>query len=82
MLYQANFTTEMATKLCGMAILYLQYTRNMSSTMANQDKMSPNSKFNNQEDLNKSNIQPFGKIGFVTIRNKFKKSCQIEVLKQ
>ena len=73
MLYQANFTTEMATKLWGMAVLYLQYTRNMSSTMANEDKMSPNSKFNNEDDLNISNMQPFGRIGFVTIRNKTKK---------
>ena len=37
MLYQANFTTKMATKLWGMAVLYLQYTRNVSSTMANED---------------------------------------------
>ena len=43
MLYQANFTTEMTTKLWGMAVLYLQYTRNMSSTIANEDKISPNS---------------------------------------
>ena len=35
MLYQANFTTEMATKLWGMAVLYLQYTRNMSSSVTN-----------------------------------------------
>ena len=73
MLYQANFTTEMATKLWGMAVLYLQYTRNMSSTMANEDKMSPNSKFNNEDDLNITNMQPFGRIGFVTIRNKMKR---------
>ena len=56
MLYQANFTIETATKLWGMALLYLQYTRNILSTMANQDKISPNSKFNNEDDLNISNI--------------------------
>ena len=37
MLYQANFTAEMATELWGMALLYLQQTRNMSITMANKD---------------------------------------------
>ena len=35
--------------------------------------MSPNSKFNNKDDLNISNMQPFGRIGFVTIRNRMKK---------
>ena len=34
MLYQANFTEEMA-------VLYLQHTRNMINTMANSDKLSP-----------------------------------------
>ena len=57
MLYQANFTTEMASKLWGMTVLYLQYKRNMSSTMANEDKMSPNSKFNNKDDLKKIQIR-------------------------
>ena len=72
MLYQANFTTEMATKLWEMAVSYLQYTRNMSSTIANQDKMSPNSKFNNEDDLNILNMQQFIRNGFVTIRNRMK----------
>ena len=72
MLYQENFTTEMAT----MVVLYLQCTRIMSSTIANEDKMSPNSKFNNEDDLNISNMQPFGRIGFVTIRNKTKKKLE------
>ena len=73
MLYQANFTTEIATKLWGMAVLNLQYTRRMSGTMANKDKMRSNSKFNNENDLNISNMQPFGRIGFVAIRNRMKK---------
>ena len=34
MLYQVNFTAEMATKLWKMSVLYLQQKRNMSSTMA------------------------------------------------
>ena len=54
----------------------------MSSTMANEDKMSPNSKFNNEDDLNISNMQPLGRIGFVTTQNKMKKSYQRGVLKQ
>ena len=62
----------MATKVWGMAILYLQYTRNMSSTMVNHDKTSPNSKFSNKDDLNISNMQQFGRIGFVNIRKKMK----------
>ena len=72
MLYQSNFTVEMATKLLEMAIFYLQYTRSMSSTMANQE-MSPNTKFNNKDDMNISNMQPFERIGFVTIRSQMKK---------
>ena len=73
MLYQAKFMTEMTIKHWEMSVLYLQYTKNMSSTMANKDKMSLNSKLNNEDDLNISNIKQFGKIGFVTIQNKMKK---------
>ena len=47
MLYQASFTTEMATKLWGMALLYLQQTRNMTSTMANKIVRRRNTRFNN-----------------------------------
>ena len=72
-LYQANFTAEMATKLWGMALLYLQQTTNMSSTMANTDKLSPNTRFNNKDDLNIEKLQPFERIGFVTIRSRMKK---------
>ena len=73
MLYQANFTAEMATKLWGMALLYLQQTKNMTSTMANKDKLSPNTRFNNKDNLNIERLRPFGRIGFVTIRSRMKK---------
>ena len=68
-LYQANFTAELATKLWGMALV----TRNMPSKMTNKDKLSPNTRFNNEDNLNIERLQPFGRIGFVTIRNKMKK---------
>ena len=73
MLYQANFTAEMATKLWGMVLLYLQQTRNMSSTMANKDKLIPNTRFNNDNNLNIERLQLFGRIGFVTIKSRMKK---------
>ena len=41
----------MASKLWGMAVLYLQHTRNMTSTMANSDKPSPNTKFDNDDNI-------------------------------
>ena len=40
--------------------------------MANQDKTSPILKFNSKDDMKESNIQPFGRIGFLTIRSKMK----------
>ena len=63
----------MATKLWGMALLYLQQTRNMSSTMVNKDQLSPNTRFNNEDDLNIERLQSFGKICFVTFRSRLKK---------
>ena len=72
MLYQPNCTTEISTKLWGMSVLYLQYTRNMSSTMTNQDKKRPNSKVSNKDGLNMKYMQQFGRMGFVTIQNKMK----------
>ena len=36
--------------------------------------MSPNWKCNNKDDLKISNMQSFGRIGFVTIRNRMKKN--------
>ena len=79
MLYQANFTAEMATKLWGMALLYLQQTRNMLSTMENKDKLSPNIRFNNEDNLNIEELQPFGRIDFNTIRSRMKKTGQIKL---
>ena len=60
----------MATKLWGMALLYLQLTRNNLSTMANNYKLSPNTRFNNEDNLNIERLQPFERIGFVTIRSR------------
>ena len=73
MLYQVNFTADMATKLWGMALLYIQQTKNKSSTMANKDKLSENTRFNNEDNLNIERLQLFGKVGFVTIRSRMKK---------
>ena len=60
MLYRANFTEEMASKLWGIAGLYLQHIRNMTSTMANSDKLSPNTKFDNENNIEIERMQPFG----------------------
>ena len=48
--------------------------------MANEDEMSPNSKLNNEDDLNISNMQSLG-IGFVTTRNKMKKKLSTKSFK-
>ena len=56
-----------------MALLYLQQTRNMTSTMANKDKLSLDTRFNNEDNLNIERLQPFGRIGFVTTRSRMKK---------
>ena len=45
----------------------------MSSTMANNDKLSPNTIFNNEDNLNIERLQPFERIDFVTIRSRMKK---------
>ena len=51
MLYQANFTEEMVRKSWGIAVLYLQHKRNMTSTMTNNDKLSSNTKFDNEVNI-------------------------------
>ena len=73
MLFQANFTTTMISSLWGMAVMYLETTRNMSSTTANENGKRSNSIFCNNDNLDVENIQPFGRMGFVTIRTKIKK---------
>ena len=73
MLFQANFTPSMVSALWGMAVLYLERTKNMSSTSANRGNKSPNQMFDIDENLDTDFIQPFGRMGFVTIRTKLKK---------
>ena len=73
MLFQANFTTTMISSLWGMAVMYLETTKNMSSTTANENGKSPNCMFGNNESLDVEDIQPFERMGFVTIRTKIKK---------
>ena len=82
MLYQENFTEEMESKLWGMVVLYLQHTRNMTSKMANSDKLSPNTKFDNEDNIEIERMQPFGRIRFVTIRSNMKRKYPKEVTKQ
>ena len=72
MLFQANFTPTMISSLWGMAVMYLEHTKNMSSTTANSDGKSPNSLYG-ENTFDAGNVQPFGRIGFVTIRTKMKK---------
>ena len=45
----------------------------MTSTMANSDKLSPNTKFNNKDNIEIERMQTFGRIGFVTITSKMKR---------
>ena len=72
--YQATFTQEMASRLWEMAVLYLQHTSNMTSTMAvSSNKLSSNTKFNNEKNIEIERMQPFGRIRFVTIRSKMKR---------
>ena len=52
MLYQASFTAEMATIWWVMALLYLGQMRNMPSTMAYKDRLSQNTRFNNEYNPN------------------------------
>ena len=59
MLYHANLAAEMASSLWEMAFFNLQYTQDISSTMATQAKISSNSKYGNEEDLNIAKMQPF-----------------------
>ena len=73
MLFQANFTPAMVSSLWGMAVLYLERTKNMSSTSANERDSSPNYLFDENDDLDTDFIQPFGRMGFVTIRTKIKR---------
>ena len=47
-----NRAREMVIKLWGTALLYLQQTRKMSSKMSNKDKLSPSTRFNNEDNLN------------------------------
>ena len=73
MLFQANFTPAMISSLWGMAVLYLERTKNMSSTSANEKNSSPNFLFDKNDDLDTDFLQPFGRMGFVTIRTKIKR---------
>ena len=73
MIFQANFTTTMISSLWEMTVMYLEMTRNISSTTANENRKSPNSMFGNNDNLDVENIQPFGRMGFVIIRTKIKK---------
>ena len=73
MFYQAKFTPAMIANLWGMAVLYLEKTRNMSSTSANEKDLSPNQLYDKNEDLDTDHIQPFGRMGFVTIRTKIRR---------
>ena len=41
--------------------------------MANKNKLFPNTRFNNNDNMNIEILQPFGRIGFVTIRSRMKK---------
>ena len=41
--------------------------------MANSDKMSPNTIFNNENNIEIERMQPFGRIGYVTVRNQMKR---------
>ena len=73
MFYQAKFTPAMISNLWGMAVLYLEKTRNMSSTSANEKDLSPNQLYDRNEDLDTDYIQPLGRMGFVTIRTKIRR---------
>ena len=73
MLYQANFTEEKVTKLWKTTKLYLQNTRNMVSILANNNKLSPNTKFDTEDNIKIERMQPFGRIGLMTIREKMKR---------
>lgn len=73
MLFQANFTPAMISSLWGMAVLYLERTKNMSSTSANEKDSSPNLLFDENNVLDTDYLQPFGRMGFVTIRTKMKR---------
>ena len=63
----SKFHSGNGNKSMGMVLIYLQKTRNMSSTMATKGKLSLNTRFNNEDNLNIERLQPFGRIGFVTI---------------
>ena len=63
----------MISNLWGIAVLYLEKTRNMSSTSANKKDLSPNQLYDKNEDLDTDYIQPFGRMGFVTIRTQIRR---------
>ena len=81
MLYQANFTEEMASKLWGMAVLYLHHTRNMTSTMANSGKLSPNTKFDNEDIIEIERMHPFCRMGLMTIGSQMKRKLSRRIYK-
>ena len=63
----------MISALCGTAVLYLEMTKNMSSTAANEAGKSPNQMFEGNNDLDTDFLQPFGRMIFITIRTKMKR---------
>ena len=69
MLFQSNFTPSMISALWDMAVLYLERTKNVSSTSANENGKVQISYLMRDTDF----IQSFGRMGFVTIRTKIKK---------
>ena len=72
-LFQANFTPAIISSLWRMTVMYLELTKNMSSTTANEGRKSPNSIFENNDDLDVEHIQPFGRMGLVAIRTRIKR---------
>ena len=46
--------------------------RNMTSIMANRDRLIPNTRFDSEDKLNIEILELFGRIRFVTIRSRMK----------
>ena len=66
----------------GITLLYLQHSRNMSSIMANNDKLRSNTKFNKKVNINISRMQPCGRMGFVLVKINSRKSYPNEAKRQ